>query len=63
MSLRLIAAAALAAGLAAASGALAQTTTVVIGSDPHTGGPTSTDSQTVSDIQDHIRQIRNQPQH
>jgi hypothetical protein len=57
----LLAAAALSASFAGATGAFAQDA-VVMGSDHQTGGPTTTDQQTMSDIQARLAALRNQSQ-
>lgn len=60
----LLASAALAAGLAAgAVSAASATDTVEIGSDPHTGGPTAQDRQTMADIRARMEALRQQHQH
>lgn len=55
----LIVLAAATAALTLASAAGAQQT-VVVGSDPHTGGPTPSDQQTMADIQARLAELRNQ---
>lgn len=58
MKARIVFAAAVTAALALASAAGAQQT-VVVGSDPHTGGPTPSDQQAMADIQARLAELRN----